>query len=229
MDVPIIWEDSYYIAVNKPAGLPVHKNKFLQHDADYLTKLTGSQLGISVYNTHRLDAKTSGVIILAKSSESASKFTKLFERREIGKSYRAIVKGNPGQGTFIRQVMNRKKGKRVDATTLYSTDQTIITNINYKDIKNVNLSLIHLKPETGRWHQLRQHCSQERYDIIGDIQHGDWTLNRIISDITGIGRLMLHAEGIDFIHPYDNSHQHLSAELPEEFYNIINADLSFSS
>ena len=110
--VSIIYQDDYLIVCDKPINLPVHKNDFMPHDAPYLTKVIGQLTQKSVYNVHRLDSKTSGLIVLAFSPEMAKNLTLQFERKEVEKTYYALVKGNPGSGTFDENVLIKKKEKR---------------------------------------------------------------------------------------------------------------------
>jgi len=213
MDIPIIYKDEHIVVVNKPIGLAVHKNKHMAHDAPYLTKILGDQLGCWVYNVHRLDAKTSGVMVLALSTEVAKNISKQFENKTVAKTYCALVKGNPGKGTYDKQVVDRKKkGKRVDAHTDFETLDTITSIYSSKGIDNVEISLVLMRPTTGRWHQLRQHFAQQRCDIIGDTQHGDWTLNRLVTEQTEVHRLCLHASKIAFKHP--QTEEEISFEVP---------------
>lgn len=221
MSIPILYQDEHLILVNKPVDLPVHKNKHMAYDAPYLTKLVGDQTGQWIYNVHRLDAKTSGLVLLAFSSEMARELTQQFEKRTVGKTYLAIVKGTPGAGVFDQPVLDRKKGKRVTAETTYQTLKTIQTDLSSKGVDDLALSLLSLEPRTGRWHQLRQHCAQQRFDIIGDTQHGDWTLNRLITDRTGAHRLCLHAHRLRFQHPVTGEFMELEAEMPEVFSEIL--------
>ena len=221
MDVPIIYKDEHIVVVNKPIGLAVHKNKHMAHDAPYLTKILGDQLGCWVYNVHRLDAKTSGAMVLALSSEIANVLTKQFEKRTVSKTYCALVKGNPGNGTYDKQVVDRKKrGKRVDAQTDFETLDTITSIYSSKGVDDVEISLVLMHPITGRWHQLRQHFAQQRYDIIGDTQHGDWTLNRLVTDQTEVHRLCLHASKLAFSHPATEEIINFEVPAPNEFTKI---------
>ena len=110
MEIPILYQDDHIIVVNKPIELPVHKNDFMANDAPYLTKLIGDITAKWILNVHRLDSKTSGVIVLTFSSEMAKELTLQFERREVGKTYFALVQGNPGEGTFNEKVLVKKKG-----------------------------------------------------------------------------------------------------------------------
>jgi len=220
--IPFLFEDEHLLVVNKPVNLPVHKNDFMPNDAPYLTKLVGEMKEKWIYNVHRLDSKTSGVIVLALSKETAHRLTLQFEQKKVEKRYLAIVQGNPGKGSFTKKVLVRKKTKfKKSALTNYSTLKTIQTSISYKEKENVQLSLVEVKPETGRWHQLRQHFAQNRNDILGDTHHGDFTLNRIISEASGIKRLFLHASFIKFKHPVTGEVIEITSELPHEFEKIL--------
>lgn len=223
MDIPIIYQDEHIIVVNKPIDLPVHKNDFMPNDAPYLTKLIGDISGKWIYNVHRLDSKTSGVIVLALSSEIAREMTLQFERKEVRKTYYAIVQSNPGEGSFDRKVLVKKKTKfKKPAVTNYHTLKSVQTKISYKEKENVTLSLVEIKPETGRWHQIRQHFAQHQYDILGDTHHGDFTLNKIVTQLTGVRRLFLHAGKLEFLHPKTDQPMVFNADLPEVFDTVFN-------
>nr|WP_321451262.1 pseudouridine synthase [uncultured Carboxylicivirga sp.] len=220
-NISIIYQDDDLIVVDKPIDLPVHKNDFMPADADYLTKQVGLITGKSVFPVHRLDSKTSGIIVLAFSREIASDLTKQFEQRKVEKSYAIVCKGIPGEGTFDKPVVVKKKKKRVSANTAYKTIKSVSTKISYKDITDVEISLVIAKPTTGRWHQLRQHFAFERFDILGDTQHGDWTLNKIMTAQTGVKRLLLHAYSLGFTHPVSGEKLNLKAPIPEEFEQVL--------
>ncbi len=222
--IPILYQDDQLIVVEKPAGLAVHKNDFMPHDAPYLTKLLGENTGKWIYNVHRLDAKTSGVMVLAFSSEMAKQLTLQFERKEVIKKYTALVQGNPGEGTFSDKVLVKKKTKfKKPAVTHYKSLQWVDTNISYKEKTGIVLSLVEISPETGRWHQIRQHFAKNRFDIVGDSHHGDFTLNKIIAEKTGINRLLLHASLLQFAHPVTQNQVIFSSPVPKEFMQLLNA------
>lgn len=220
-EIEIVFQDQDIVVCNKPIDLPVHKNDFMPHDAPYLTKLMGQKLNKSIYNVHRLDSKTSGLIVLALSPEIAKSLTLQFERKEVEKTYYALVKGNPGSGVFNENVLIKKRGKKKPAITHFETIANIQTNISYKEFENINLSLIKIQLETGRWHQIRQHFAMHRFDIVGDTHHGDWTLNRIITEKTDIKRLFLHAGELSFVHPVTSEKISFKSELPKEFDMIL--------
>lgn len=223
INIPILYQDDEIIVVNKPVDLPVHKNDFMPHDAAYLTKLVGELTGKWIYNVHRLDSKTSGVIVLALSSEIAREMTLKFERKEVKKTYNSIVLGVPGEGAFDRKVLVKKKTKfKKSAITNYKTLKSVQTKISYKDKEDVMLSLVEIEPETGRWHQIRQHFAQHQFDILGDTHHGDFTLNKIVTQLTGVRRLFLHAAKLEFLHPASEQPMVFEAKLPAEFDAVFN-------
>lgn len=221
-ELTILHQDEHLIVVNKPIDLPVHKNDFMPHDAPYLTKLVGDITGKWIYNVHRLDSKTSGVIILAFSPEMAKELTLQFERKEVAKTYYALVVGDPGEGKYDSKVLVKKKSKfKKPAITLFNALSTIETGIDYKETVNAQISLVEIHPETGRWHQLRQHFANNKHDIIGDTHHGDFTFNKIISADTGIKRLFLHAGRLELRHPHSNETMMFESKLPNEFQQVL--------
>jgi tRNA pseudouridine65 synthase len=202
----------------------VHKNDFMTHDAPYLTKLLGDITGKWIYNVHRLDSKTSGVMVLAFSSEIAHNLTLQFERKEVQKTYFAIVQGNPGEGSFDGKVVVKKKSKfKKPALTRFKTLQSVQTNIFFKEKENIELSLVEINPETGRWHQIRQHFAQHRFDIVGDTHHGDFSFNKIITEKTGVKRLLLHAGKLEFTHPEKNEKLIFQSVLPSGFGLVLSS------
>jgi tRNA pseudouridine65 synthase len=223
-EIPILYQDDQIIVVDKPAGLAVHKNDFMPHDAPYLTKLLGDVTGKWIYNVHRLDAKTSGVMVLVFSQEMARELTLQFERKEVEKKYVALVQGNPGEGTFDGKVLVKKKTKfKKPAVTHYKTLRLVETDISYKEKTNIVLSLVEITPETGRWHQIRQHFAKNRFDIVGDSHHGDFTLNKIITEKTGINRLLLHALSLEFTHPETQTRKEFVSAVPNVFEMVMDS------
>ena len=84
------------------------------------------------------------------------------------------------------------------------------------------MSFVEIHPETGRWHQLRQHFAKNRFDILGDTHHGDFTLNKIITELVGVKRLFLHAAKLEFSHPETKEKMSFEAEIPNEFETVLN-------
>jgi tRNA pseudouridine65 synthase len=162
-------------------------------------------------------------MVLAFSPEMAKELTLQFERKEVAKKYIALVQGNPGEGTFTEKVLVKKKSKfKKPAVTHYKTILSVETEISYKEKSSVVLSLVEIVPETGRWHQIRQHFAKNRFDIVGDTHHGDFTLNKIITEKTGLNRLLLHASSIEFTHPETQTRKEFVSPVPQEFELVMN-------
>jgi tRNA pseudouridine65 synthase len=222
-EIPVLYQDEFLIVVEKPVGLAVHKNDFMPHDAPYLTKQVGEITGRRIFNVHRLDARTSGVIMLAFSSEMAHQLTVQFEHKEVFKKYVAVVQGNPGEGVFNNEVRVKKRSQqRMPAVTRYTTLESVELNLKYKEIEKAELSLVDIIPETGRWHQIRQHFAHNRHDIIGDTYHGNFALNRIIGEATGIRRLLLHATDLHLAHPHTGKVMEFKSAVPSDFRTVMN-------
>jgi tRNA pseudouridine65 synthase len=222
-NIEILYQDEEVIAVNKPVDLPIHKNDFMRHDAPYLNKSVGEITGKGVFNVHRIDAKTSGIVLLTFSSEMAKNLTLQFERKEVAKKYYAIVLNETEpEGEYDSKVVVKKKSKfKKNAITRFKTIKVISTGIDHKEQADTKISLVEINPVTGRWHQLRQHFANNRHDIVGDKHHGDFSFNRIITEKCGVNRLFLHAASIGFNHPLSGERIELEAELPEEFAQLM--------
>ncbi|MFO7879160.1 MAG: RluA family pseudouridine synthase [Bacteroidota bacterium] len=218
----IIHQEETFAIVNKPAGLAVTKNSYMQLDADYLNKQAAEVFKENIYNPHRLDAKTSGLIILCFDKETTELFNAMFRQKNIKKTYTAITKGSvPEEGQADKPVFDRKKGKKLPAVTSYKRLEQVDTGEKDKNGDDLYLNLLEIEIETGRWHQIRQHLSGFRYDIIGDTQHGDWDLNKHIREKTGLNRLFLHASGLTFAHPRDKNVVSLTAPKPICFNELL--------
>ncbi|MEA1873471.1 MAG: pseudouridine synthase [Bacteroidota bacterium] len=218
----IVYKDNAFAVLDKEVNLPVTHNSHMPKDADYLNKLAGKYFDKNIYNPHRLDGKTSGLIIVCFDKTTLEQFNQMFRQSEIEKYYVALVKGNvPESGVIDKAVYDRKKRKKLSALTEYE-------RISYRDTggfdKNGDpliLNILKIKLHTGRWHQIRQHLSSLKYDIIGDTQHGDWDLNKKISNEIEINRICLHASELRFKHPNSEEIIHLKSETPISFFDVI--------
>lgn len=219
----IIYQDKEFAILDKEVNLPVTHNSHMPKDAIYLNKLAGNYFKENIYNPHRLDAKTSGLIILCFNKEVLESFNKMFRNSEIEKTYIALVKGDvPETGIINTPVFDRKKRKKLSALTEFERKQRHETGQTDKNGNPLILNLLKIKLHTGRWHQIRQHLSSLKYDIIGDTQHGDWDLNKKLTNATGIDRICLHAYELKFEHPRTNETLHFKSEIPEVFDTIMN-------
>ncbi|MFZ3064753.1 MAG: RluA family pseudouridine synthase [Nitrospirota bacterium] len=220
----IIYEDSSIIVINKPAGMVVHPaagnysgtivNALLYHCKD-LTGIGGKERpGI----VHRLDKDTSGLLVAAKDDHSQQHLSHQFKKRTIEKRYLALVAGvvKKESGTIEipigRDIKDRKK---ISPTTKRA--RTAITHFKVAE-RFKNASLLEIKIETGRTHQIRVHLADFKHPVLGDIQYGGKNMRSW--DNIHIARQMLHAERLGIIHPVTERFMEFKAEIPGDMKRV---------
>jgi tRNA pseudouridine65 synthase len=170
------------VVIGKPSGLSVHRG--WDASPDDLIRRARAQLGCWVYPVHRLDRGTSGALLVALNEARASWASSLFREHVIEKRYVALVRGPLLEaGVVDHPVRLREDGpERVDAVTQYAP----------LGVARDRYTLVELKPETGRLHQLRRHMKHLSRPILGDTTYGDGRENRALREL-GLHRLALHA------------------------------------
>jgi tRNA pseudouridine65 synthase len=220
----IIFEDDFYVAVNKPHGLLVHRTRIAEEKKEFALQMLRDQLGYHVYPVHRLDRGTAGVLLFAKSAEAASAMVKLFEQQLTEKTYHTITRGyTPESGiidTPIRPDKDHKHKAPQDAVTNYKRLATIELMVPVGRYATARYSLVQVKPETGRMHQIRKHFAHLRHYIIGDKKHGDWRHNKMFLEEFNSTSLLLHASALNFIHPFTNEAITINATLSEAMLGL---------
>ncbi|MBB6610213.1 pseudouridylate synthase [Pontibacter sp. Tf4] len=217
MVLEILFEDADYVAINKPHGLLVHRTRIAEEKKEFALQLLRDQLGQKVYPLHRLDRGTSGVLLFAKSPEAARPLVQQFEERETGKVYYAIVRGYTPESETIDSPIRPDKDHLhklpLDAITHYTRLATIELPIPVGRYATARYSLVQVRPETGRMHQIRKHFAHCRHYIIGDKKHGDWRHNKMFLDELGSPHMLLHAAELTFMHPFTKQEVQLRAPL----------------
>ncbi|SIS95544.1 pseudouridine synthase [Belliella pelovolcani] len=225
MLLEIIFEDADYIAINKPAGLLVHKTKLAKDEEPiFAMQLLRDQIGQWVYPLHRIDRPTSGVLLFAKSPEAAALLQPKFATTEIRKAYLTIVRGIPKEDHFL---IDHPLKKELDGelqeckTEFWKLSETEIPFASTPRYPTSRYALLKAYPHTGRMHQIRRHLAHARHYIIGDSTHGENKQNRFFRETFGSYNLLLHAASLEFDHPITNEVVTIKAELPEHFKKII--------
>ncbi len=232
----ILYQDEHCIAINKPAGMLVHRSWLAKHETTFVLQTLRNQIGQLVYPIHRLDRPTSGVLLFALNSESAKHFSQAFEQHQVDKTYLAVVRGymNAQKGiidyplSIIRDKIADKHSIANTATKsdqsaqtawqlIDSTEQPFVARARYKTSR---YSLIKLNPSTGRKHQLRRHLKHIFHPIIGDTSYGDHHQNRAIRKHVGVSRLMLHAYTLTFTN-IDGTLITVKANLDEDWDKLL--------
>ena len=221
--VPILYEDNDIIVVNKPKGMVVHPasgnyegtlvNAIMSICKDSLSGIGGEiRPGI----VHRLDKDTSGVIIIAKNDKAHINLSEQIKNHEVEKTYIALVRGivKENEATINMPIARSTKDRKKMAVS--KNGKRAITH--FKVIKRYskdNCTLLEVKIETGRTHQIRVHLSEIGHPIIGDQVYSKGK-NR-----WNIEGQCLHARSLKFVHPITKKEMFVEAELPEYFEKII--------
>jgi tRNA pseudouridine65 synthase len=223
-EIEILFEDEYCMAINKPPNMLVHHSyssrnlNDTQSLMEYLAERT-----IPAYPIHRLDYKTSGVILLAKCKEQVSAFQELFENQTINKKYTALLRGFIDENGSIATPVKNEKGHYKEALTHFELVKTLHLKFNIPPYPTARYSLVNLFPKTGRTHQLRIHANKISHPIIGDPRYGNRHHNHFFSEQLNIPYLFLHAEELSFIHPFTSASICIKAKFPifwDDFYSI---------
>ncbi len=228
----ILYQDPYLIAVNKPAGLLVHRSPIDRNEKEFALQIVRNQIGRHVFPVHRLDRPTAGVLLFALNSETAKKTAELFQSGQVTKKYMAIVRGyTPEHGTIQYDIKDiRYKGvPGMDFSTAdqcYSISRylrlaTIEINFEVDKYPTSRYSLVALFPETGRRHQLRRHMKHIRHPIIGDTKYGVTAHNQFFRHHFNCRCLLLNAVALSFLHPINGSVVEISAPVSTEFQSIL--------
>ena len=218
----IYYEDEDLIVVNKPSGMVVHPapgnytgtlvNALMYHTNNLSTVNTSIRPGI----VHRIDADTSGLLLVAKNDKTHNILAEAIQKKEVVREYIALVEGIIKEDTATidapigRDVHNRKK-----MCVTSDNSKEAITHIRVLERYN-DATLIRCKLETGRTHQIRVHLSYIGHPIVNDPVYGK---RKLIDPKFG---QMLHAEKLGFVHPITKEYMEFTSPLPEEFTRILN-------
>lgn len=215
-DIPldILFEDDELIVINKVAGMLVHPTKgvksgtLLNALSYHLNVKNKEKNDLSAYVRagliHRLDKKTSGVMVISKTPFAHSKLSNHFQRKLVEKRYYAVVEGIIAEdsGTIIAPI-----GKNEDEKFWLITEEGKYAETNFWVVeRRADSTLLELEPVTGRTNQLRLHCQHINHPIVGDDTYGGREYSR----------LCLHAYKLTFNHPKTNEPMTFETELPGE-------------
>ena len=220
----ILFEDAHYIAINKPNGLLVHRTRIAEEKKEFALQLLRDQTGLRLHPLHRLDRGTSGVLLFAKTPEATAPIVKAFADRQPDKTYLAIVRGYaPEAGTIdypIRPDRDNGLKEPQEAVTHFERLGTVELPIAVGRYETSRYSLVKIKPETGRMHQIRRHFGHLRHYIIGDKKHGDWRHNQMFLEQLHSNTLLLHAASLVFEHPFTGKQIEIKATVPENMRRL---------
>ena len=216
LPLDIIYEDEDLLVLNKPAGMPIHPslNNYTNSIANALAYYFQSQGKPFIFRCcNRLDRDTSGLTIVSKHLVSGSILSDMTKYREVHREYLAIARGSvtPSEGT-IQAPLGRKGGTIIERTVDWEHGEDAVTH--YKVVKEANgHSLVSLRLETGRTHQIRIHMKYLGYPLIGDYLYNP--------DMEYMTRQALHSHHMEFTHPITGEHMSFTAPLPEDMARVM--------
>ncbi|MCW3160507.1 pseudouridine synthase [Chryseobacterium oryctis] len=225
----ILYHDEHLIAINKPSGLLVHKSYYAGEADEYAVEKLTNQINQKVHLVHRLDRKTSGVLLFTLDKESLKLMSDQFMNREVDKKYIAIVRGWAKEEEVIDYDLVNENEVKQNAITYYRRLQTSEIDLPFLKHQTSRYSLVEAIPETGRFHQLRKHFKHILHPILGCRKHGCNKQNKLWLQTFGINKMTLHAHQLSFNHPVTHERITLNATIDEEFKrvgDILNFDLS---
>ena len=217
----ILYQDDHLIAVNKPHGLLVHRSSIAADTSEFALQILRDQIGQTVYPAHRLDRKTSGILLFSLHKEADKLTQTMFAEKQMDKKYKAILRGFcPEEGTIDYPLL-KENGTSQDAITHFRRIGTAEIDVPQGKFATSRYSLVEANPETGRMHQLRRHFAHIIHPIIGDRPHGCNKQNKMWKERFDMDTMMLHASSLNFIHPISNEKIEIVADYQPEFKRVI--------
>jgi 23S rRNA pseudouridine1911/1915/1917 synthase len=213
MELRIAWEDEHLLVVDKPAGVVVHpgvghrEGGTLVHGLLALDAAGGDEERPGI--VHRLDRDTSGLLVVARSEEAHERLQELIRRREVERHYLALVKGKPRSRTGrIEAAIGRDRHERTRHSLDTPTPRDAVTWFEIVEVLPEH-TLLDVKLETGRTHQIRVHLEAIELPVAGDPVYGG-------AGELGLERQFLHAARLSFAHPFTGERIEAESPLPED-------------
>ena len=233
MTLRLLYQDEYLVAIDKPAGLLVHRSWLDRHETQFAMQMTRDLIGQHVYPVHRLDRPTSGVLLFALDPQTARILSDDFAQHRIQKEYLALVRGWTPEQLFIDYPLKEELDKIADkfatADKPAQEAQTQLQRLQTVELPYAvsakhptsRYSLVRLMPHTGRKHQLRRHMAHIFHPIVGDTKHGDGRHNRFFRQQYDCQRLMLCNLSLTIQHPQSQSPLRIQTELDAQWQQLF--------
>ena len=215
LPLPIVYEDEDILVIDKPSNMPIHPsiNNYDNTLANAVVYYYHSQnIPFTFRCVNRLDKDTTGLTIIAKHMVASGILSEMVSRREIHREYLALVEGYiSGEGT-INAPIAREGDSVIKRQVDFENGERAITH--YKVVSQINdtATLVSLKLETGRTHQIRVHMSHLGHPLLGDDLYG--------GNLNAIPRQALHSHKLAFQHPITKEEMCFASELPEDMQKI---------
>jgi len=217
--------DDHLVAIDKPAGLAVHRSRLVGADEEYLMDRLRLQVDGPLHAVHRLDRATSGVLLVARDAAAAADLGRQWMARSVAKAYLAVVRGWPAETGEIDYPLTGSSlsGEARPALTRWRRLATVEVPIAHGRYPQQRYSLLEVRPETGRYRQIRRHFHHISHHLLGDTSHGRGDHNRLIRQHYGVHRLLLHAWHVAVRHPASGEPLRVVAPLDAQWQRLLAA------
>ena len=225
--IDILYRDEHIVAVNKPAGMMVHRSRLAAGEKKLALQTVRDMIGRHVYPVHRLDKPASGVLVFGLHPGAASRLIASFAARAVKKTYLVVVRGfSDPEGTVdypLTKFPDKKEPGNILQQAQTSYQRLAIAELPHRlgRFDTVRYSLLAVYPRTGRMHQIRRHFHHISHPVIGDTVYGDGRHNRIFRTQFNCRRLLLAAVEITFPHPYTGETITISAPMNDPFSTML--------
>ncbi|MFZ4261417.1 pseudouridine synthase [Sphingobacterium sp. HJSM2_6] len=217
----ILFESEDLIAINKPHGLLVHRSFIAADASEFALQLLKEQIGKMVYPAHRIDRKTSGVLLFSLNKEMDSLIQQAFAQNLIQKEYIAVLRGHSPLEGSIDYPLKKENGTIQESLTHFQTLRHTEIDLPFGKHPTSRYSLVKAKPQTGRMHQLRRHFAHIMHPIIGDRPHGCNKQNKLWKETFEHDSMLLHAQQLAFLHPITKEEIRIHADIQPEFKRAL--------
>ena len=234
-EFPVLFEDEWVLAIDKPAGVAVHGGSGVNFGVIEQLRRARPQAKF-LELVHRLDRETSGILLLAKKRAALTRLQDQFRERETGKTYLALALGHwPARlkvldaplhkyllpdGERRVKVVGKDDPDGMRSVTLVKVRQRIPVALSEQVTE---MSLLEVTIKTGRTHQIRVHLASSGHPIAGDDKYGQFDTNRLLQGHQ-LRRMFLHAWRLQFNHPQTGERLELQCPLPPELARMVPAD-----
>lgn len=219
--IPVVYEDEWLLVVAKPAGLVVHPAP--GHPSGTLVNALLARIGRALPGererpgiVHRLDAGTSGLMIVALEGTALDRLQRMLADREVSRTYLTLVEGTPPSTATIDAPIGRSPRHRKKMAVV-AGGRDAVTELRRLETFS-ETSLVEARPKTGRTHQIRVHLAGAGYPIVGDRVYGR---DRKLAARLGLDRPFLHAAGLAFRHPMTGEQVALEEALPADLLEAL--------
>jgi tRNA pseudouridine65 synthase len=231
-DCRVLHLDDHLAAMDKPAGLLVHRSPIASGDTRFALQMLRDHLGRAVYPVHRLDRGTSGVLLMALDADTARALNAQFESHAVVKTYVALVRGWPAPQGDIDHPLRRieegvpreDRGRATDAQPARTSFRRLARLECASPLPphpTARYALVAVQPLTGRQHQIRRHFKHTSHPLIGDATYGKGDHNRWWAHRLGIARLWLHAATLTLMHPVSGRPLTVQAPAGPEWHALL--------